>query len=78
MDEMITARIDVTKGRSKEFVDVAKRLGDFIKGIPMDTYTNDKLVDLMVKQVEVAEFDAFEFGFSMAIKLMADEEEEEL
>lgn len=73
MDDMIIkAKVDVTKGRSKEFVDVAKRLGDFIKGIPMDTYTNDKLVDLMVKQVNVAERDAFMFGFDMATKLMHD------
>ena len=80
MDEVIKAKIDITKGRSDEFELVARRLGRLIDALDLDVDTNNELVNLMCKQVNVAERDAFMFGFDMASKLMhdyySDEEEQ--
>lgn len=72
MDEVIKAKIDITKGRSDEFELVARRLGRLIDALDLDVDTNNELVNLMCKQVNVAERDAFMFGFDMASKLMHD------
>lgn len=72
MDEVIKAKVDITKGRSDEFEAAARRLGRFINALDLDVDTNNELVNLMCKQVNVAERDAFKFGFDMAVKLMHD------
>lgn len=72
MDEVIKAKIDITKGRSDEFELVARRLGKLIDALDLDVDTNNELVNLICKQVNVAERDAFVFGFDMASKLMHD------
>ena len=72
MDEVIKAKIDITKGRSDEFELVARRLGRLIDALDLDVDTHNELVNLMCKQVNVAERDAFMFGFNMATSLMHD------
>lgn len=72
MDEVIKAKVDVTKGRSDEFELMAKRLGKLIRALDLDVDTNNELVNLICKQVNVAERDAFKFGFDMATKFMHD------
>lgn len=72
MDEVIKAKIDITKGRSDEFELVARRLGKLIDALDLDVDTSNELVNLICKQVNVAERDAFVFGFDMASKLMHD------
>lgn len=73
MDDMIIkAKVDVTKGRSDEFELAARRLGRFINAMNLDVDVHNELVDLICKQVNVAELDAFKFGFDMATKLMHD------
>lgn len=71
-DTIIKAKVDVTKGRSDEFELIAKRLGKLIDALDLDVDTNNELVNLICKQVNVAERDAFVFGFDMASKLMHD------
>ena len=71
-DTIIKAKVDITKGRSDEFEAAARRLGRFINALDLDVDTNNELVNLMCKQVNVAERDAFKFGFDMAVKLMHD------
>lgn len=72
MDEVIKAKIDITKGRSDAFEVAARRLGRFINALNLNADAHNELVDLMCKQVNVAECDAFMFGYDMASKLMHD------
>lgn len=73
MDDMIIkAKVDITKGRSDAFELAARRLGRFINAMDLDADVHNELVELMCKQVNVAERDAFMFGFDMATKLMHD------
>lgn len=72
MDEVIKAKIDITKGRSDEFEVASRRLGRFINALDLNVDAHNELVDLTCKQVNVAELDAFKFGFVMAASLMSD------
>lgn len=72
MDEVIKAKIDITKGRSDDFEVAARRLGRFINALDLNADAHNELVDLTCKQVNIAELDAFKFGFDMASKLMHD------
>lgn len=64
--EQESIRID----RTPEFNAVARKLSDFIKSLPLSTDQNDRLVWLMIDQVEQAERDAFKQGFLMGVKVM--------
>lgn len=72
MDKVIKAKIDITKGRSDEFEVAARRLGRFINALDLNADAHNELVDLTCKQVNIAELDAFKFGFGMAASLMHD------
>lgn len=69
---IIKAKVDFSKGRSAEFNDAAQELSDFIQSIDLDLISHCKLTALMLTQINVAERDAFKFGFNMAVKLMHD------
>lgn len=69
---IIKAKVDFSKGRSAEFNDAAQELSDFIQSIDLDLISHCKLTALMLTQINVAERDAFKFGFDMAVKLMHD------
>lgn len=71
-DTIIKAKVDITKGRSDEFEAAARRLGRFINALDLNADAHNELVDLICKQVNIAERDAFKFGFDMAVKLMRD------
>ena len=58
--------------RSQEFTDEAQKLSDFVKGLPLSSADNEKLVALMVNQVLVAEKNAFMQGASMALGIVRD------
>lgn len=47
---------------SKEFLDTAKELSDYIKSLPLTLDQNDKLVSMILKHVEVAKNDSFRQG----------------
>lgn len=67
-DNEIYIHIDLPipqKERTEKFFQIAKQLSDFIKGLPLDQPTNDRLVKLMIEQVEEAERGAFIQGFKM-------------
>ena len=53
------------KERTEKFFQIARELSDFIKGLPLDQPTNDRLVKMMIEQVEEAERGAFIQGFKM-------------
>lgn len=57
--------VAITVERTPEFVKVARQLSDFVKDLPLDQPTNDRLVSLMVDQVQQAEKGAFAQGFRM-------------
>lgn len=51
--------------RTPDFFQVAQQLSDYIKTLPLDQHSNDRLVALMVEQVQQAEKGAFSQGFRM-------------
>ena len=53
--------------RSQEFVRIAKELGDHIKRLNLLAEDNDKLVSLMIDQVQEAEATAFRQGFRLGV-----------
>lgn len=53
--------------RTPDFFMVAQQLSEFIYGLPLDQPTNDRLVALMVDQVQQAEKGAFAHGFRMGM-----------
>ena len=71
-DTIIEAKVEITKDRSDEFEAAARRLGRFINALDLNADAHNELVDLICKQVNIAERDAFKFGFDMASKLMHD------
>ena len=54
--------------RTPDFFQVAQQLSEFIHGLPLDQPTNDRLVALMVDQVQQAERGAFAHGFRMGME----------
>ena len=67
-DNEIYIHIDLPipqKERTEKFFQIAKQLSDFIKSLPLDQSTNDRLVKLMIEQVEEAEHGSFIQGFKM-------------
>lgn len=69
---IIKTKVDFSKGRSAEFNDAARELSDFIQGLDLDLVSHCKLTALVLTQINVAERDAFMFGFNVAAKLMHD------
>lgn len=53
--------------RTPDFFQVAQQLSEFIHGLPLDQPTNDRLVALMVDQVQQAERGAFAHGFRLGM-----------
>lgn len=68
--EFENAEINVSAGRSEKFVEAANALSAYIKELDLTAEQNDKLIQLMVEQVLVAEKDAFLYGANGAIGLM--------
>ena len=54
--------------RTPDFFQVAQQLSEFIYGLQLDQPTNDRLVALMVDQVQQAEKGAFAHGFRMGME----------
>lgn len=54
--------------RTPDFFQVAEQLSEFICGLRLDQPTNDRLVALMVDQVQQAEKGAFAHGFRMGME----------
>lgn len=75
---VIKAKVNISKGRSDEFNEVAQELSDFIEGIDLDLVPHSKLMYLVLAQIRVAERDAFKFGFDTAVKLMHDYHSDEM
>ncbi len=66
--------IDITKGRTEEFLTAAKDFSDYLKSLPLSHEQNDRLVEFAVRQTQAAERGAFLFGAEMAVRLMQDRE----
>ena len=69
---ILNAEVDIAKGRNDAFDAAARRLGRFINALDLGHAAHNELIDLICKQVSVAERDAFMFGFDMAASLMKD------
>lgn len=69
---VINSKVNISKGRSDEFDNKVQELSDFIQSLDLDIISHCKLTALVLKQIDVAERDAFKFGFNMAVKLMHD------
>lgn len=62
--------------RTDEFMVAASELSNFLAALPLSREDNDKLVSLMVKQVNVAETSAFTQGLATGYEFGVDEAEE--
>jgi hypothetical protein len=51
--------------RTPEFFEAAKELSDFIRGLPLSHADNDKLIELIIKNINLAETGAFMKGLEM-------------
>ena len=54
--------------RTPDFFQVAQQISEFIYGLPLDQPTNDRLVALMVDQLQQAEKGAFAHGFRIGME----------
>lgn len=75
---IIKSRVSISKGRSDEFDNKVQELSDFIQSLDLDIVSHCKLTALVLTQIDVAERDAFKFGFNMAVKLMHDYHSDEM
>lgn len=66
----IKATVDCVKGRSDEFKLMERLLDKYIETLDLDAEERNELVTLIHRQVNVAECDAFKFGFNTGTKLM--------
>lgn len=62
--------ISIEIERTAEFITVANELGDYIQSLPINKQVNDTLIGLIVKQVNVAEKEAFRQGFVIGARLV--------
>lgn len=55
--------------RTKEFYQASRQISDFIKGLPLSTEDNDKLVHNLVEYTNTVERNAALFGVQVGIQL---------
>lgn len=60
-----TQKAAIEVERTEEFYRIARELSDFIKGLPISQTDNDKLIAIIIQQVQAGEQGAFNQGFRM-------------
>lgn len=55
--------------RTKEFYQASRQISDFIKGLPLSTEDNDKLVSRLVEYTNTVERNAAIFGVQVGMQL---------
>lgn len=55
--------------RTKEFYQASRQISDFIKGLPLSTEDNDKLVHNLVEYTNTVERSAALFGVQVGMQL---------
>lgn len=51
--------------KSKEFLEHALKLSEFIKELPLSAEENDNLIELLIENLDIAKKDAFNQGFDV-------------
>lgn len=51
--------------RTEDFYQIARELDGFIKALPISQADNDKLIEIIIRQVQAGEQGAFNQGFRM-------------
>lgn len=64
---------EITIERTPDFFQTARQLSDCIKALPLDQPANDRLIALMIDQVQQAEKGAFAHGFRMGVEYAGSE-----
>lgn len=62
-------RVYIKIKHTEDFLELAKNLREFIKGLPISNEDNDKLIKLILVQIQQAEKDSFLQGFEMGLEL---------
>lgn len=62
---------------SNEYLDTAKELSDYIKSLPLSLDQNDKLINMILKHVEVARNDLFKQGIEFMFDIANNQDIEE-
>lgn len=55
----------IDAGRTDKFYEAARELSDFVKELPLSKQDNDKLVELIIQQLQTGERDAFLYGMRL-------------
>jgi hypothetical protein len=69
--------INASAGRTDKFVRAAVELGDYLDTLRLSAHERKRLFDLIIKQVNQGEVDAFIYGASVGIVLVLDGVEED-
>ena len=61
-------RVYITIKHTEDFLELAKDLRELVKGLPISNDDNEKLIKLMLEQIQQAEKDSFLQGFEMGLE----------
>ena len=65
----LESKVGILIERNAAFKTVAEKLSPFIDGLPISKDDNDKLITLILEQVQAAEKGAFQQGFNLGLDL---------
>lgn len=63
------AKVYIIIEHTEEFLVLEKNLSEFVKDLPISNDDSDKLIKLMLAQIQQAEKDSFEQGFGMGLQI---------
>jgi len=69
--EIANAEIIIER-TAPEFMETANALGDYLATLPLSNEQHNQLVELIVKQVNAGEVNAYRQGFGLGVKLGRD------
>ena len=72
-----TQDITIQIERTKEFYRTARELNDYLYALPLTQPQNDRLVALMIRQVETAEQGAFHHGIRIGAEFARSHDREQ-
>lgn len=58
--------INISKGRTPELFEQTKKLSDYLETLPLSDEQHDKLIAMLVKDLNIAEENAFRYGMKIS------------
>ena len=69
---------NLQKERDEEFYSAAKVMNEFIRSLPLSKEDNDRLIDLVVEQIRLAECGAYSRGMKLGAIIAREHPGEEI